>query len=30
MLATVIAFGLAFGLTFVFNKTKLNKGSLTD
>ncbi len=30
MLATLVTFGLAFGLTFVFNKTKLNKGSLTD
>ena len=27
-LATIAAFGLSFGLTFVFSKTKLNKGSL--
>ena len=27
-LASIAAFGLSFGLTFVFSKTKLNKGSL--
>ena len=27
-LATIAAFGISFGLTFVFSKTKLNKGSL--
>ena len=28
-IASLAAFGLAFGLTFVFSKTKLNKGSVT-
>ena len=28
-IASLAAFGLAFGLTFVFAKTKLNKGSVT-
>ena len=29
-IAALTTFGLAFGLTFIFSKTKLNKGSLTN